>query len=128
MNMSITPVSVRRVLIVEKPYKELEPASRWMERGRWPCSWISISDAADRPVIAAYRCRCTLNQPETLRLHVTADERYEFYIDGVLIGRGPERGDDENWFFETLTSPSRPGSTNWWLECGHWERMPRLHR
>jgi alpha-L-rhamnosidase len=90
-----------RTIIVDKPYRELEPAARWMERGRWPCSWISIPDAAARPLIAAYRCRFTLDKAETLRLHVTADERYELYVDGARIGRGPERGDDENWFFET---------------------------
>lgn len=100
--MSIAPVSCRRVLITGKPYMELEQRSRWMERGQWPCSWISLPAASARPFIAAYRCRFSLDKSETLRLHVTADERYELYVDGALVGRGPERGDDENWFFETF--------------------------
>ena len=99
-----------RRTIVDKPYRELKPASRWMERGRWPCSWISIPDAAIRPLIAAYRCRFALDKAETLRLHVTADERYELYVDGVRVGRGPERGDDENWFFETYDVALTAGS------------------
>jgi len=32
---------------------------------------------------------------------VSADERYELYLDGRRIGRGPERGDRANWYFET---------------------------
>jgi hypothetical protein len=99
--MSSSAIRSQRVAIVDPPYGALEPASHWNERGRWPCSWISIPSAAARPLIAAYRCSFSLAEPETLRLHVTADERYELYVDGERIGRGSERGDDENWFFET---------------------------
>lgn len=96
-----TSSSCRRVLIVEDPYRQREAASRWNECGRWPVSWISVADAATRPLVAAYRCLFTLATAQTLRLHVTADERYELYVDGARVGRGPERGDDENWFYES---------------------------
>ncbi len=99
--MPVPLVQCRRIFAPAVPYHEQETASRWNLRGRWPCSWISLPQAASRPLVAAYRCRFALAQATTWRLHVTADERYELYADGVRIGRGPERGDDEHWFFET---------------------------
>ncbi|MFA5203342.1 MAG: alpha-L-rhamnosidase C-terminal domain-containing protein [Lentisphaeria bacterium] len=99
--MSVPVVGCRRVSPADAPYQDVEAASRWNKFGQWPCSWISLPEAAARPLVAAYRCRFTLAEAATWRLHVTADERYELYVDGVRVGRGPERGDDENWFFET---------------------------
>lgn len=32
---------------------------------------------------------------------MSADERYELFLDGVRVGRGPERGDILNWFYDT---------------------------
>jgi len=43
----------------------------------------------------------TLPQAALIRVHVSADERYQFFVDGQLIGRGPERGSDRAWFYET---------------------------
>ena len=42
------------------------------------------------------------------RIHVTADERYDLYVDGLRVGRGSERGDAANWFYESydLTLPA----------------------
>lgn len=59
--------------------------------------------------MTAYRCRFALDAPLTLRLHVTADERYELFLDGMRIGRGSERGDAGNWFFETYDLPLSAG-------------------
>ena len=37
-----------------------------------------------------------------MRLRVSADERYELFLDGRRIGRGRERGTPEHWFYDTL--------------------------
>jgi hypothetical protein len=42
-----------------------------------------------------------LDASATVRIHVSADERYELWLDGVREGRGSERGDARNWFFES---------------------------
>jgi hypothetical protein len=49
----------------------------------------------------AFRRNFRIPQSRTVRVHVTADEDYDFYLDGRLLGRGPERGDPSCWFFET---------------------------
>jgi len=49
--------------------------------------------------VAGYRLAFQVERPTTLRLHVSADERYELLVDGERIGRGPDRGDPDHWTF-----------------------------
>ena len=39
---------------------------------------------------------------ETVRIHVSADNRYTLKLDGVRIARGPERGLVDRWTYRTL--------------------------
>ncbi len=45
-------------------------------------------------------------------MHVSADSRYLFYCNGVLVGRGPAKGDVNHQFYDTyhLTNLLRPGA------------------
>jgi hypothetical protein len=90
-----------RVLIDREPYTDRPENAFWYTRGIWPCAWIRCPDAGAPPFVTAYRRRFVLDQAVTIRVHVSADERYELFLDGVRIGRGSERGDPANWFFET---------------------------
>lgn len=60
--------------------------------------------------MSAFRLRFELPEEAVIRAHVTADERYELYVDGVRVGRGSERGDSRNWFFETYDIPLAKGN------------------
>jgi hypothetical protein len=64
-------------------------------------AWIAPQPAPPAPEVSAYRLRCDLPQAGVLRVHVSADERYLLYVDGQRVGRGPERGSDRAWFYET---------------------------
>lgn len=63
--------------------------------------WITPQIAACAPEVTAYRLRFALLQAATLRVHVSADERYRLFADGQEVGRGPERGSDQIWFYDT---------------------------
>ncbi len=63
--------------------------------------WVTPQVVAPPPELTAYRLRFALSQTATLRVHVSADERYRFFVDGHDVGRGPERGSDQIWFYET---------------------------
>lgn len=69
--------------------------------GNWPANWISIADQPGGSFVAAYRLMLSPDRPQAVRVHVTADQRYDLFLDGQRIGRGPERGDVMNWFYET---------------------------
>jgi hypothetical protein len=92
--------SITRVLIHGDPFYPLNKDKLWRERGYWPASWITCPDVAP-PFVAAYRLKFKVESPATIRLHISADERYELYVDGERVGRGPERGTPDCWFFET---------------------------
>jgi alpha-L-rhamnosidase len=64
-------------------------------------AWITASQPPSLPDVSAYRLQVDLPQAAQIRLHVSADERYLFYVDGQLVGRGPERGSDRVWFYES---------------------------
>ena len=64
-------------------------------------AWIAPSQMPTSPEVTAYRLHFDLPQAGMIRAHISADERYLFYVDGQRVGRGPERGSDRAWFYET---------------------------
>lgn len=108
-----------RVLITEDPAFD---KSRYLfENSPWPAKWVGHPEQAGQaPVVIAYRRRFTLKSPAKVRIHVSADERYEMLVDGQREGRGPERGDKVNWFYETYDLDLAAGehvivARTWWL-------------
>jgi len=103
-----------RVMTAGMPYSERgtsrEEQVPWMPRDGWPCFWIHPAETIDRPQVTAYRLAFHLSQPVKFRCHVSADERYELYLDGMRIGRGSERGDASCWYYETYEIELEPGS------------------
>jgi hypothetical protein len=68
----------------------------------WPAKWIGPA-TFDLKSSFAFACRLRFSLATTLdaRIHVSADQRYELFLDGQRLGRGPERGDLRNWFYES---------------------------
>lgn len=100
---------MKRIATEKDPFIYGNKDKLWREQGYWPAWWVSYPDVPAKPFVSAYRLRFFLEQVETLRLHVTADERYVLFLDGERVGRGPEKGDAFNWFFETYEVTLEPG-------------------
>lgn len=71
---------------------------------RWSAQWIKVegSPANDYGV---YHFRKTFElseKPKTFRIHVSADNRYKLYVNGVMVSLGPARSDVYNWSYETV--------------------------
>ena len=73
-------------------------------------AWITPQQPQPLPEVTAYRLPFDLPQAATIRVHVSADERYLFYVDGQVVGRGPERGSDRVWFYESYDLPLTAGA------------------
>jgi alpha-L-rhamnosidase len=84
------------------PFPALFEKTEWDRRGKWSASWVGCADAEQAPVVAAYRLRFDTPTATTVRLRVSADERYDLFLDGRRIGRGSERGNLEHWFYESF--------------------------
>ena len=57
-----------------------------------------------------------------LRIHVSADERFELFLDGQRIARGPDRSDVEHWSYATYDIRLPPGAHR--LEALVWNIGP----
>lgn len=98
-----------RVPITTYPFTEEARQRAWDERGIWQAKWVTRAEPLSPPYGLTFRNRFAVPHEQTLRIHVTADERYELYLNGKRIGRGPERGDRHHRFFETYDLPLTPG-------------------
>jgi alpha-L-rhamnosidase len=71
---------------------------------RWQANWISHPTASLKD-FGVFHFRRTFDldtQPEKLVIHVSADNRYQLFVNGQNICRGPARGDFMHWRFETI--------------------------
>ncbi len=93
-------------MLTSPPYPEADDGS-WNQRGRWPAEWIGVEGEA--PFVAAYRLHVKFEESKPVRVHVSADERYELFLNGERVGQGSERGDVDHWPFETYDLPVRAG-------------------
>lgn len=64
--------------------------------------WIwSADDAVPRVSIRRFRSGFSTSTPRVVTINVSADCRYELYLDGNPIGRGPAKSDLRNYIFDT---------------------------
>jgi hypothetical protein len=115
----------KRILIHDDPFLAHNADAMWRERGLWLASWVTCPGASP-PFVAAFRKQFTLTRSETIRIHVSADERYELFIDGERVGRGPERSAPELWFFESFDLALDAGEHTIVARVWHWgEHAPQ---
>jgi len=70
----------------------------------FPVSWSG-------PVFLRFRRTFEVKEAApVVRLHVSADERFELQCDGVRVARGPDRGDPKHWSYATYDLTLQPGS------------------
>lgn len=70
----------------------------------WNASWISVPDTSEN-AFGVYHFRKTFhleNVPGEFIIHISADNRYKLFVNGVQISLGPARCDQFNWNFETV--------------------------
>lgn len=99
----------RRVIIKQDPFLYLDSGKKIPHQGVWECKWVSCSPALKPPFVTAYRRRFQVRGTTCMRIHVSADERYELFLNGRRVGRGSEYGSGGNWFYETYELTLTPG-------------------
>ena len=95
----MTAATCRRGLIERDPYLALDSGKEIPDRGVWQSRWVECKSAGRPPFVTAYRRRFQLQASAAARIHVSADERYELFLNGRRIGRGSEYGSADNWFY-----------------------------
>lgn len=70
----------------------------------WSARWISVPGASlDAYGVYHFRKVFELTErPRLFAVHVSADNRYKLYVNGVLVAQGPSRCDGAHWNYETV--------------------------
>jgi alpha-L-rhamnosidase len=70
---------------------------------RWTAKWIwTEGDAAPRNSYTYFRKILELETaPKEARVHLTADSRYQLFVNGAFVGRGPVRSDRRWLYYDT---------------------------
>jgi hypothetical protein len=72
--------------------------------GRWAATWI-VAAGTNPFGFGVYHFRKAIDlpaQPKRFVVHVTADNRYQLWVNGVRVVWGPARGDLNHWRYETV--------------------------
>ena len=90
-----------------------QPIDPDLLRTRWKAHWIRPAGAPAK-ASGVYHFRKSFDLPSvpgTFVVHVTADNRYELFVNGARVALGPARGDLDHWRFETVDIAKllRPG-------------------
>jgi hypothetical protein len=70
----------------------------------WTARWISAADAPayDYGVYHFRRTFALPAAPKRFVVHVSADNRYQLFVNGTRVSWGPARGDLDHWRYETV--------------------------
>ena len=70
----------------------------------WPAQWIEAPGTSpDSYGVYHFRRSFSLPaKPARFLVHVTADNRYQLYVNGELVSWGPARGDLTHWRYESV--------------------------
>lgn len=71
---------------------------------KWSARWITCPAAPQREYgVYHFRKEISIETvPADFIVHVTADNRYRLFVNGVAVSSGPARGDLYNWYYATL--------------------------
>ena len=80
------------------------PAAPDLAHDLWPAFWITaaLAPAHDYGVYHFRKHFTLAERPATFRIHVSADNRYRLFVNGVSVSVGPARGDLMHWRYETV--------------------------
>jgi len=79
------------------------PAIKW-QKEKWNAQWITANSGSTHEYgVHHFRKQFLLaSVPDSFVINVSADQRYELFVNGHRVGRGPSRGDILHWYYETV--------------------------
>jgi alpha-L-rhamnosidase len=83
--------------------QEISINPQWLN-GFWNAKWIAHPTASSTQ-FGVFHFRKSINltaKPSSFIIHVSADNRYRFFVNGQSVATGPARSDLNNWCFESV--------------------------
>ncbi|GAB3576606.1 hypothetical protein GCM10027578_42820 [Spirosoma luteolum] len=100
--MPIRPL-ILALLLSLKAVAQQQPANDWTNR-YWTAKWITPPGVSGRQY-GIYHFRKTLDlaqKPSRFVVHVSADNRYQLFVNGKRVALGPARSDLQHWYYDTI--------------------------
>ena len=74
------------------------------ESRSYSASWIRHPETTDGSfAVVLFRKSFQLTEvPETFLIHISADNRYRLFVNGVYASKGPAKSDLTHWYYETI--------------------------
>jgi alpha-L-rhamnosidase len=97
-------VSLLRLLSISFAAASLFAANPELRTNPWSARWIT-APGATRTEFGVYHFRRGLTlpaKPSSFVVHVSGDNRYQLFVNGVRVSEGPARGDTHHWAYETV--------------------------
>ncbi len=101
--------TAKRVILNKDPFDEVFSSQKIGKIGNWPAWWLKFPDETLKQSVVYFKLRFNLDGDTTIRIHVSADERYKLFLDGKLVSLGPSRGDQYNWYYKTYDIDFKKG-------------------
>lgn len=92
------------LLISSNTFAQDVPVNKTLLNARWTAQWVTCPGVSQK-AYGVYHFRKTLQlkeKPEKFIVHLSADNRYRFYVNGKQVCFGPARGDQYNWYYESV--------------------------
>ncbi len=85
-------------------------------------AWIwAESPCTQNDEVLEFRCRFELKTPAEFEFSLTADQRYEAFLDGEFFGMGPDRCDILHWSFATYRVALSAGVHEFKVLCWYFQ-------
>ena len=97
----------------------------WDYKDIWPSKWITINEDIRTQRIVLFKLEPQFEKDTTLRVHIAADQRYKLYLNGAYEGAGNERGNVDNWYFESYDLDFKKGKNSLEVLVWHYGDMPQ---
>ena len=91
-------------LFVESSFGQEIPINQKLITTYWPSYWVAHPTASPFDY-GVYHFRKSFHlgeTPNSFIIHVSADNRYELFVNGERVVLGPARGDRRHWYYETI--------------------------
>lgn len=92
------------LLLCQFTYGQTQSGESFWQQNFWTAKWIAHPTAGSK-AYGIYHFRKTLDIPQKLArfiVHVSADNRYELFVNGKAVSAGPARGNWQSWYYETI--------------------------
>jgi hypothetical protein len=114
-------MNAKRIAITQDPLADKK--EYYFGKPAWPARWVGPqTHEIDTSLAFIFRLEFSSASAEKIRIHLSADQRYELFLDGEYVGRGVERSDLKHWIYESYELTLIPGKhlitvRLWWVSA-----------